>query len=314
MSDRNVSLFRSLRREEHTGENRCLPCTVVNVAIAVALAGVLAFVALELAVLVFLASLLAIYLRGYLVPGTPTLTKRYLPHRVLAMFDKHPDESDPTEQWETLQKLEEYERNAVEPEEFLRDIGAIEPCDEPAGICYTDAFEQTLRAALDEFAVDADENRPSSAGDSADTHSTGHIHASSFAIDVGTLGDIYDVDPSDIEVQERESPAITVGRRVRKWPSGEVLALDAATHSALKKQSERWETVPQKQRIEILQELRALAESCPGCGGAIVTSNEVVESCCAEYEVVAIRCGECGAHLLERDPEKRGGNVGGFDP
>ncbi|MFC6975122.1 hypothetical protein ACFQL1_11345 [Halomicroarcula sp. GCM10025709] len=77
-----------LRDPEYTGENRCLPCTIVNSAIAVALAGavgvgiavattpVLAGVA---AALVLAVSALSIWLRGYLVPGTPELTKRYMP-------------------------------------------------------------------------------------------------------------------------------------------------------------------------------------------------------------------------------------------
>ena len=35
-------------------------------------------------------ALAAIWLRGYLVPGTPELTKRYLPERALALFGKAP--------------------------------------------------------------------------------------------------------------------------------------------------------------------------------------------------------------------------------
>ena len=78
-----------LRRPEYTGENRCLPCTVVNVCLTV-VAAAAATVALGppggLAVLAV--GLGAIYFRGYLVPGTPTLTVRYFPPWLLELFGK----------------------------------------------------------------------------------------------------------------------------------------------------------------------------------------------------------------------------------
>ncbi|QLK25660.1 hypothetical protein HYG81_16485 [Natrinema zhouii] len=83
-----------LEQPAYTGENRCLPCTAVNVVIAITLAiGIgVATTALvgAFALTVFLG---LIRLRGYLVPGTPTLTRRYLPDRVLAMFGKSPSDT-----------------------------------------------------------------------------------------------------------------------------------------------------------------------------------------------------------------------------
>lgn len=311
MSDRNVSLLASLRREEYTGENRCIPCTVTNVGIASVVAVLVGLVAIDLAVVVFGASLLTIYLRGYLVPGTPTLTKRYFPNRVLELFDKHPHEDSADEQeWETLQKLEEYERNAVEPEEFLRDIDAIEPCEREAGVCYTAAFEGRIQAELDTLAVEQPNSGSVTRGDGSGIEMFGEA----FEIDVETLGEMYDVDPATISFEDREYPAVKTGRRIRKWPTEESLALDVATHRALDELSSRWREVPQKQRADILRELRVLAQSCPNCGGQVAASDAIVESCCAQYEVVSIGCEDCGAHLLERDPEKREGSVGGFDP
>jgi hypothetical protein len=78
----------NVRRPEYTGENRCAPCTALNVLIAAAIAAVLASVSFGLAAAAFVLALLAIYLRGYLVPGTPTITKRYLPAPVLRLFGK----------------------------------------------------------------------------------------------------------------------------------------------------------------------------------------------------------------------------------
>lgn len=77
------------RRPEYTGDNRCVPCTIVNACLAAVGAVVLAaltsprFGAAALAVAGY-----TIYLRGYLIPGTPTLTKRYLPSRLPRLFGK----------------------------------------------------------------------------------------------------------------------------------------------------------------------------------------------------------------------------------
>lgn len=81
-----------LARPEYTGGNRCTPCTVVNLVFAVGLALAAGRVRSLLALPTLVAATVVIYLRGYLVPGTPALTRRYLPDRVLAAFDKRPNE------------------------------------------------------------------------------------------------------------------------------------------------------------------------------------------------------------------------------
>jgi hypothetical protein len=78
-----------LRRPEYTGENRCLPCTVVNVCLTLVAAVVVSLVLTPLGGLVVLTGGLGVvYFRGYLVPGTPTLTGRYFPPWVLELFGK----------------------------------------------------------------------------------------------------------------------------------------------------------------------------------------------------------------------------------
>jgi hypothetical protein len=85
-----------VRQPEYTGANRCLPCTALNTLIAVVLAaGATVLTTPVGGVAVLAVSLAAIYLRGYLVPGTPELTKRYLPDRVLVWFGKAPELPDP---------------------------------------------------------------------------------------------------------------------------------------------------------------------------------------------------------------------------
>jgi hypothetical protein len=72
--------------------------SVLNIAIAGALTVSAALLATPLAgAVVLVASLSAIYLRGYLVPGTPELTKRHAPGRLLRLFGKAPELPEPGE-------------------------------------------------------------------------------------------------------------------------------------------------------------------------------------------------------------------------
>lgn len=139
MSASPFSMVQRYRQPEYTGENRCLPCTTVNVAIALAISAGLAVIATPAAgVLALGASLLAIWLRGYLVPGTPELTKRYLPDRVLRLFGKAPDLPDPGE--------------SVDVEAYLTEVGAIR--DAGDDVVLTEEFEAAWQAAIEDVRVD----------------------------------------------------------------------------------------------------------------------------------------------------------------
>lgn len=88
----------------------------------------------------------ALSLRGYLVPGTPALTKRYLPHRVLAWFGKAPDTTtvDP----------------ALNPEEALLAAGALEPCADRDDLCLSADFRRAWYDEIDRLdAANADRER-----------------------------------------------------------------------------------------------------------------------------------------------------------
>ncbi|MFC6903717.1 hypothetical protein [Halalkalicoccus tibetensis] len=85
-----VEIASTLRQPAYIGENRCGPCTVVNVLLAALLAAPVAVLSPPLGAATLAGCLLAIYLRGYLVPGTPELTEEYLPPAVLRLFGKEP--------------------------------------------------------------------------------------------------------------------------------------------------------------------------------------------------------------------------------
>lgn len=275
-----------LRRPEYTGANRCPPCTAVNVLIALVASAVLALLSVPLGLVVLLSSLVTIYLRGYLVPGTPTLTERYLPDRAVAPFDAHPVERH-EETWETVERLEHRRENAVDPERFLLDVGTVEPCERGDDLCLTDAFARRLGDRSARLEPDR--------------------------IDRERIADVFDADPDSITALEREHPAFRIGRRVRKWPSEAALVADLAGDETLRERTDRWTDVPLVQRLGILKSLRSFHDVCPRCAGTIRLSDGTVESCCRSYEVLAIGCVDCGASLLEFNPtdvELRGDETG----
>jgi len=195
-----------LRRSEYTGANRCVPCTLLNVLLAAVGAVLLAvFAADVLAVGFLLAALSVIYLRGYLVPGTPALTRRYLPASVLARFGKDPN-AQPDQSWDVLEKMVYERENAVEPEAYLRDAGVIETSDD-GDLRFTDAFAADVARAEVRHRDDPE--------------------------NVAVLEVMFETAPDDISFEERDHPAIQVGPRVRTWPSEAALLADVATHEAL---------------------------------------------------------------------------------
>jgi hypothetical protein len=95
----------------YTGPNRCWPCTAVNLVLVAVGAVAAATVSTTAGLCVAGFGVATVWLRGYVVPGTPTLTRRYLPTRVLAWFGKAPGGTpppagDPTERLSALGVLQ----------------------------------------------------------------------------------------------------------------------------------------------------------------------------------------------------------------
>lgn len=270
-----TSFVDSLRQPEYTGENRCTPCTIVNVAISVVLAAVTVPITPLLAPAVLAVCLVTIYLRGYLVPYTPMLTKRYFPDRVLAWFDKAPEpgETDGFET-ETTGAVEDADQQEdVDPEQLLLDAGAVEPCEHEDDLCLTDAFETAWWDRIDE-------NREE--------------------VDVEGLADVIGID-GDPEIEEYGTAfVLTVDdQRIGQWESRAALVADVAAARTLADQYPEWETISSQARGELLSGLRIFLESCPVCGNTVEIGQETVESCCRSYEVVAASCASCEERLLE---------------
>ncbi|MFC6615609.1 hypothetical protein ACFQAS_11745 [Halopenitus salinus] len=262
-----------LRRPEYTGENRCLPCTILNVAIAIVLSIGAGYVAMSfdlspfgIAAATLIIAVAAIYLRGYLIPGTPTLTKRYFPDRVLAWFEKGG------------QGAEGLGWDGESPEALLIEIGIV--VDDPSE---------------EDLVLDRDFER-------AWTRSI-HDHWNDEATIKRSLGTFVDADPDVIEFEahSRSFLAWADDAHLASWPSRAACVADAAAATELPRWDPDWERRPLSLRAEILGALRLFLERCPACDGEVVLSQDVVESCCRSRDVVTATCRSCDSRLFELD-------------
>lgn len=264
-----MSLIDWLRQSEYTGDNRCIPCTSVNIAIAAA-GSVLAskLTSRRLGSTAFITSLGTIYLRGYLVPGTPTLTKRYFPKRVLRWFDKDTTMTPMTD--ETVE---------IDPEQVLLDAGAVEPCREGTDLCLTADFQQAWRERIQ----------------SVRTHDLGEDHLAS-ALDVSTTNDRI-----TIEQQSDSFIAYTDDAVLGQWSSQAAVIADVAAATELSERITNWSDLAPAEIARVLMSLRIFIEQCPDCDGPVQVEQELVESCCRSYDVIASACQDCDARLFEME-------------
>jgi hypothetical protein len=270
-SDGVVSRF---RQPEYTGENRCMPCTVVNTLIAVAVSvGVAAGGAVLVTPVVggaaggavLAGSLAAIYVRGYLVPGTPELTKRYFPPWLLALFGKEPV----LEHHQPIETDEEFD-----PEATLVQVGALEECADSDDLCLTDSFAGIWHDELDD--IDAEAGRDE-------------------------LLELLDLDAGEVEFSEfgRAFVAQLNGQVVGKWESEAAFLGDLAAARVFDQHYPAWTELSIEARGQLLNGLRLFLDTCPSCGGAPAFDSETVESCCSTYDVAAVTCADCEARLFE---------------
>ncbi|WP_435332570.1 hypothetical protein [Haloarchaeobius sp. TZWWS8] len=250
-----------IRRPEYTGENRCIPCTATNLVIGAGLTAGAFVVAPIASVPVAVTSIAMIYFRGYLIPGTPELTKRYFPDWLLRKFDRGPTQFDPT---------------GFDIETALVDAGALEE-----DVTGTDL--QLTRG----FAAAWEERMELVAMRDADVHE---------------LARMLDVEQDRLALTEQDGDAFTAwvdGDWLGQWESRAAFVADVAATKELERRVDRWADLPMVVRSELLGGLRLFVEHCPGCGGQVAFGQEVVQSCCRSYDVVAASCQDCGSRLFE---------------
>jgi hypothetical protein len=262
------------KQPEYTGENRCLPCTVVNVLIAAVVSVVVGAglvtvssptVSAAISSGIFLASVVAIYFRGYLVPGTPELTKRYFPPWLLSLFGKGPKAGN------------EYDSD-LDPEVALQEVGALEPCPEGDDLCLTESFRADWNDEIDRIKT-ADVSRE-------------------------RLLDLLDIDQGTVEFEEFGDTfrASVNGRVVGKWESEAAFLADLGAANVLANRYRNWDAMPVEEQSQLLNGLRLFIDTCPECGGIPEFGTDTVESCCSTHQVAAVSCANCDARLFESQP------------
>jgi len=272
-----VRFSRRLSRWKHpdyTGPNRCLPCTVANVVLAVAFAVVAVTALWTVGVLrsggdaavagavVLGCSILAIYLRGYLVPGTPDLTKRYFPRWLLSAFGKAPAAGG----------------SGFDPGTELRAAGLV--VDDGDDLRLHPPFDRAWRIAIDDI------------GNSAITVE-GEI--------TQRLAALAGFEPGGVELVDgpRSFRAWYDDELIASWESRGACIADVAAADVAPDYDSTWYGRPLAIQAELLGALRLFLERCPVCEGAVTLSHEVVSSCCYDYDVVASTCNGCDSRLFE---------------
>ena len=251
---------------EYTGANRCVPCTITNVAIAALGSLALAAVAPLLGVAALGVALLTIYLRGYLVPGTPTFTRRYFPDWLLAVFDKA-----------------DLAPASVDVEKTLVAAGVLH--DEAADLVLDTRFTAAWAERMDD--VDAERD--------------GLSDADANRLDAVELAALTDLDPDALDLQRYGEAVVATldTERIGRWESRPAFVADVAAARELDDWVPRWRSIPLAARSELLGALRLFLERCPDCDAELTLDHDVVRSCCRERDVIAMSCSGCGARLLE---------------
>ena len=227
----SISILTRIRRPEYTGDNRCLPCTAVNLVLATALTGVVALVSPPVAAAVAAGSLASIYARGYLVPGTPELTKRYLPDRVLAWFGKGDvPVSSPDVDFDVVS--------------FLDSVGVV--IDDGDDVALAPRFERGLETAA--FDLDTEAATTVAAADL--------LAVAPDRVSFVAGGASWRV--------------LVDGSILGQWESRAAFVADLATHRTLSEWTDEWAAVPDVARGRTLGKLEFEAGTQPGLDDSYV--------------------------------------------
>jgi hypothetical protein len=259
-----------LRQPEHTGEDRCTPCTVVNLLIAVAIAGVVTVLSPWLAIAAFVAFVGTIYLRGYLVPGTPSLTKRYLPARVLRLFGKEPIERSFDGGAVTSAEYADSNPETAETDGVLAAAGVVSRTEE-ADIDLTPGFKDEWRERIQttrERTLETEDVREMLDADSVSRHGN-----QSFVVD---------------------------GNKSVRWGSNAAFVADIAAASILDERLDEWDSFEWDRKRSVFLGLRLCLERCPSCDGTVETSENRADPCCQKpHRMAQSICGNCGAAIAD---------------
>lgn len=265
------------RQPKYTGENRCMRCTTVNFAIAMVLGtivfggsvmnGAPTWITIGAPLVIVTVAGVQIWLRGYLVPGTPTLTKRYFPAWLLRLFGKEPGPAGGVFTDSTA---------TVDIEDALLEADALETVSDTEEYQLTADFQTQYREALEHLPMEHDE-----------------ALTEAIAAEFDLSGPL-SISETRSALQVRKE-----GQQVGKWESRPALLADVASCNVLSTRSEQWGDMNFNERRQVVGGLRLYVDSCPSCDGPTSFDTKTATSCCNEFEVATVSCDDCGARLFE---------------
>lgn len=317
----DIDIVDDLKQPAYTGENRCEPCTILNLAIAVVVGSLIARKSRLGGLLAVGISIALIYLRGYLVPGTPTLTKRYLPNDVLRWFGKEPepeiaggfggvDSSDSTTETPADVAEGAPDDRSVEVEVTDEAQSAADDAEEHSEAGSTDASDERAALDLETYFLEHDVLEPCAEKDDlclTDAFETAWLEAiedvEESGLDTAAAIDAFgfDADPEEFDIESRDDTQLLVSETgmAGRWPSRAALLADVGASRALDDWVPDWDAHDPETKGQICNGLRMFLETCP-TGGEVSMGEEVVESCCTSHDVVAVTCDETGERLFEQ--------------
>lgn len=283
-----MSLFETLRQPEHTGDARCWPCTAVNSAFVLGLAGLVGRRWKPAGVAVLALGAAAIALRGYVVPYTPQFAPRLAEPLPIDVKHDSPSsdsfstvtveragEADTDDEVESLpdsDSLTALDADGAQVMGALLDAGII--VDDGETVAPTRDFTEAWEAAMAELRGLDDAELAAAVADAAPFEATGET-------DDGWV------------VVEGDGQAIHLTRPIAIAETAAVRVMADAG-------------VPDAVRVDAAQPLRMFLERCPSCGGVVEETTSA--NCCGGskgayggviYDVLA--CAECDALVYEFD-------------
>ncbi|MEY7851202.1 hypothetical protein AB7C87_18605 [Natrarchaeobius sp. A-rgal3] len=249
-----------VRKSEYTGENRCLPCTVLNLVIAAVVGGLVAIVSIPAAIGVIAICVAIISLRGYLVPGTPALTRRYVPAQLLQAIGKRPARGDVDTEATSGEALVD----------FCLEAGVLEAEEDDVFLAgdFRDAWNERIEAIREE-----DER--------------------------AVLADVFDSDPESltVEVNDEWFVVYRTGEKLTHWRSTAAFVADVAADRELAAWTDEWRAFDREERGQILGRLRVMLLDCPLCDHALDVRQTT--GCCPGEEAIVADCTDCGTTVFE---------------
>jgi hypothetical protein len=247
----------TLREESHTGDNRCWPCTVLNLGLVVAVVLFLRARDRPLSsLLVAVAGLAAIYLRGYVVPYTPEFAPRLVaaspvPDEWFHGEPSHGADGESVARGESESLADDTE---MDGETVFRELAA-------AGVIEAEGEQLFLAAAVDTAwyeRMDELADQPLDAlAATLQASLEGVDHAAPYADDDGTEW-------------------VAVGSDSKRLLARPVVVAELAAYDVLGE----W-VDDERLGVAGAEAFRMFLDSCPVCGSELVESSSV--SCCGGH-------------------------------